>query len=170
MRLSQGKVEAKPFERHLINRRRKRSAGKKSTEFVLMLTSMVDMFSILVIFLLQTFSNSPEIITLKDVNLPDSLTPSAVKSAPVLAISKSGDIFLDQKLIGSAKEITSAPRKLLDQLQSIRKNWKSYHKEDFSGEINFQADKDTSSALVSQVMGLLTSTEFQSIQLAVLGK
>ena len=61
MRLNTSLVASDAFEKHLVNRRRKRGWAIKATGFTLMLTSMVDMFSMLVVFLLQTFSSSPEI-------------------------------------------------------------------------------------------------------------
>ena len=61
---------------------------------------MVDMFSMLVVFLLQTFSSSPEILVTKGVELPISTTPSMVREAPVLAMSRDGSLYLDQKLVG----------------------------------------------------------------------
>ena len=62
MILNQSLVAADGFEKHLINRKRKRNWGMKAAGFTLMLTSMVDMFSMLVVFLLQTFSSSPEML------------------------------------------------------------------------------------------------------------
>ena len=98
MRLNSSLVAADAFEKHLISRKRKSSWGKKAAVYALMLTSMVDMFSMLVVFLLQTFSTSPEILINKGLSLPDSLTSSEVKEAPVLALAKDGNIYLDQKL------------------------------------------------------------------------
>ncbi len=56
MILNQSMVASDAFEKHLVNRRRKKNWGLKAAGFTLMLTSMVDMFSMLVVFLLQTFS------------------------------------------------------------------------------------------------------------------
>ena len=49
MRLNQSIVQANAFEKHLVNRRRKSFTGKKNIGFTLMLTSMVDMFSMMVL-------------------------------------------------------------------------------------------------------------------------
>jgi len=170
MRLNQSLVTANAFEKHLVNRRRKKNWGARSTGFNLMLTSMVDMFSMLVVFLLQTFSSSPEILVLKGVALPDSITPSIVREAPVLSIAKDGYLYLDQKLVGKTTDITKKPDELLGRLNAIKKNWSTSHTNPFSGEINLQADKEVQSTTVSMVMGILTTSQFQAIQLAVIGK
>lgn len=170
MRLNQSLVAADAFEKHLISRKRKNSWGKKAAVYALMLTSMVDMFSMLVVFLLQTFSTSPEILINKGVSLPDSLTSSQVKEAPVLAIAKDGNLYLDQKLVGQVNKVVKKPNALMSQLNEIKNNWATNHAGlAFPGEINLQADKEVASTVVSQVMGILTVGQFQAIQLAVIG-
>ncbi len=170
MRLNQSIVAADAFEKHLINRKRKKSWGKKAAVYALMLTSMVDMFSMLVVFLLQTFSSSPEILINKGVSLPDSITAAQVKEAPVLALAKDGNLYLDQKLVGETKKVLKKPNALVKQLNDIKNNWgKSHAGTTFPGEINLQADKDIPSTVVSQVMGILTTGDFSAIQLAVIG-
>ena len=170
MRLNQSIVAANPFEKHLINRRRKKGKGMRSPQFTLMLTSMVDMFSMLVIFLLQTFSNSPEISILRGMQLPNSITSAIVREAPVLAISKDGNLYLDQKLVGKTVDISRKPDELLNKLNYIKKGWVSSHTSAFTGDINLQADREVESTTVSMVMAILTTSQFQSIQLAVVGK
>ncbi len=170
MRLSQSIVAANPFEKHLINRRRKKNWGARIIGFNLPLTSMVDMFSMLVCFLLLTFSSTPEVMILKGVVLPDSITPGIVREAPVLAISKDGNLYLDQKLVGKTSDITKKPDELLAKLQTIKNGWSKLHGSEFTGDINLQADREVKSTTISMVMGVLTSSQFQTIQLAVIGK
>jgi len=158
------------FSRHLIARQYQK---KKRTRMViagLMLTSMVDMFSLLVIFLLQNFSTSPELaVVAKGVTLPLSATSRELKDAPVLAISSAG-IYLDQKFVGLTEDLLDQPEALLERLGSLREVWqKSHPKQEFPGEISVQADQGISSAVVSRIMGMLPSQAFGSIQLAVVG-
>lgn len=169
MRLNASLVASDAFEKHLINRRRKKGWGLKAAGFTLMLTSMVDMFSMLVVFLLQTFSSSPEILVTKGIDLPNSITPDIVKEAPVLSIARDGNLYLDQKLVGKTKAVTKSPAILMKKLNVIKNNWAKSHTSPFPGEINLQADREVSSTTVSQVMGMLTSGQYQSIQLAVIG-
>jgi biopolymer transport protein ExbD len=170
MKLNQSIVAANPFEKHLINRRRKKNWGAKATGFNLMLTSMVDMFSMLVVFLLQTFSSTPEVMILRGMELPKSITAAIVREAPVLAISKDGNLYLDQKLVGKTSDVTKKPDELLNKLNNIKNSWVTSHTSEFTGDINLQADREVQSTTVSMVMGILTSSQFQSIQLAVIGR
>ncbi|MEC7276251.1 MAG: biopolymer transporter ExbD [Bdellovibrionota bacterium] len=169
MILNQSMVAADGFEKHLVNRKRKKHWGLKAAGFTLMLTSMVDMFSMLVVFLLQTFSSSPEILVTKGVELPNSITPAQVREAPVLAISSDGFLYLDQEKVGKTEDISKKPNGLLKKLNVIKKNWAKSHTTPFTGEINLQADKEIQSTVVAQIMGILTSSQFQSIELAVVG-
>lgn len=170
MRLNQSLVASDPFEKHLIRRKRKRNWGKKAAVFALMLTSMVDMFSMLVVFLLQTFSSSPEILINKGLTPPDSVTASEVREAPVLALAKDGNLYLDQKLVGKQKVLAKNPEKLMKQLNAIKNSWaKSHSGLPFPGEINLQADKEIPSTMVSNIMGILTTGEYSTIKLAVVG-
>jgi biopolymer transport protein ExbD len=170
MKLNATMVGADPFEKHLINRKRKKTWAKRAIGMSLMLTSMVDMFSMLVVFLLQTFSSSPEILITKGVSLPNSFTPAEVREAPVVALAKDGNLYLDQVLVGKTKLVAKAPNGLLKKLNTIKNNWAKNHPGvAFEGVINLQSDKDISSATVSSIMGVLTSGQFQSIQLAVVG-
>ncbi|MFA6236297.1 MAG: biopolymer transporter ExbD [Bacteriovorax sp.] len=170
MRLNQSLVTANAFEKHLVNRRRKKGWGSKAKGFSLMLTSMVDMFSMLVVFLLQTFSSTPEVLILRGMELPKSNTAAIVREAPVLAISRDGNLYLDQKLVGKTSDITKKPDVLLNKLNNIKNGWVTLHKDSFTGDINLQADQEVASTTVSMVMGVLTSSQFQSIQLAVIGR
>lgn len=170
MRLNQSLVASDPFERILIKRKRRVSWGKKAAVYALMLTSMVDMFSMLVVFLLQTFSTSPEIMINKGVSLPDSITASEVREAPVLALAKDGNLYLDQKLIGDFKKVAKSPAKLMSELNLIKQNWAQNHAGiAFPGEINLQADKEIPSTVVSDIMSILTTGEYSTIKLAVIG-
>lgn len=170
MRLNQSLVASDPFEKHLIKRKRKTNWKKRAAVYALMLTSMVDMFSMLVVFLLQTFSSSPEILINKGLTLPNSVTASEVREAPVLALNKDGNIYLDQKLVGKSKVIIKSPGKLMKELNNIKNTWAKTHSgTPFPGEINLQADKEIPSTLVSSVMGILTTGEYSTIKLAVIG-
>lgn len=170
MRLNQSLVASDPFEKHLIRRKRKMNWGKKAAVFALMLTSMVDMFSMLVVFLLQTFSTSPEILINKGLTLPDSVTASEVREAPVLALAKDGNLYLDQKLVGKSKVLAKNPTKLMKELNAIKNSWAQNHAGlPFPGEINLQADKEIPSTMVSNIMGILTTGEYSTIKLAVVG-
>jgi biopolymer transport protein ExbD len=129
---------------------------------------MVDMFSLLVIFLLQTFSTSPEMLVMsKDVRLPTAQSGREIVDAPVLAVTKDG-VYLDQKLVGPVDQVLQNPDSFMDRLKSLREIWlKSHPDQKFKGEMNFQAHRDISSVVVAKIMGMLPTQNYDSIQLIV---
>jgi len=156
------------FNRQLVARRHKKKSFKKMMVAGLTLTSMVDMFSLLVIFLLQSFSNSPEIMALRNgITLPAAVSASAPIDAPVLALSAE-DVTFDQKSIGTPQAVLGQPQPLLEQLQKMRAVWQASHpQEAFTGDVHLQADKALSSPMVSQFISMLISQGYSSIHLAV---
>jgi biopolymer transport protein ExbD len=156
------------FEHHLVGRGKGRK-GKRNMLSGLMLTPMVDMFSLLVIFLLQAFSTSPELLVLiKGVTLPSASTGKEIKDAPVLAVATDG-IYLDQKKIGTPEEVLKNPTELLAKLGELRKLWlRGNAGEAFPGDITLQAHKEIPSTTIAQLMAILPSAHYGSIQLAVI--
>lgn len=157
-----------PFERHLVSRTLAKRRSRRVLLAALSLTSMVDMFSLLVIFLLQTFSTSPELLMVtKGLTLPSARSGQELLDAPVLSLTTEG-VYLDQKKLGSLDEVLKNPDTLMTQLQKLRESWGDAHPGlEFKGEINLQAHREVSSALVSKLMGLLPSQHYGSIQLIV---
>ncbi len=156
------------FAKHLVARSHSTKKNRRTILAALSLTSMVDMFSLLVIFLLQTFSTSPELLVMtKGVQLPVASSGAEITDAPILAIAQD-EIFLDQKSVGTVVDVLKDPKGLLAQLQVFRENWSKAHpNEKFKGEINLQAHKDVPSTVISQIMGVLPSQQYGSIQLIV---
>lgn len=168
MQVGSQTITPKTFQKHLIARAHAKKKGRKTLLLALSLTSMVDMFSLLVIFLLQTFSTSPEMLMVsKGVTLPSAQSGRELVDAPVLSINQEG-IFLDQKLIGKVEQVLKNPDSLMKRLSDLRDLWQKTHPNaKFKGEMNLQAHRDTPSTVVSQVMGMLPSQSYGSIQLIV---
>lgn len=156
------------FYRHLDQQRNKAGKAKRVLVAGLMLTSMVDMFSLLVIFLLQSFSSNPVQINLHNkITLPAAVSGAEIKDTSVLIVSDE-DVILDQKLLGNAKDLLKQPQPLLEALGEIKSLWmKAHPSEPFKGEINLQADRAVSSVLVSRFIDISMSQGFPSIHLAV---
>jgi biopolymer transport protein ExbD len=158
------------FEHHLLTRKQKYGKVKKTLIMGLLLTSLVDMFSILVSFLLQTFSSSPEIFIPKDIKLANASSGGEIKVAPVLSVSKS-KVFLDSKDLGGLDVVLKQPGALLKNLEGFKQSWaKQNPDKPFPGEINVQADRDVPSSQVAKIMGILNTQQYDVIQLAVMGQ
>src|SRR5260221_12949999 len=108
------------FQRQLLKRTQKKKHRRRMLLVALTLTSMVDMFSLLVIFLLQSFSTSPELVMVsKGVTLPAAVSGRELMDAPVLSLSTNG-VYLDQKLVGSLEDLSNDPEPLMNRLAKLR--------------------------------------------------
>ncbi len=156
------------FSQKLVGLKHRQKRVRRTIVAGLMLTSMVDMFSLLVIFLLQSFSNSPEVMALsKGIILPAAVSAAAPVDAPLLTITND-EILLDQKSVGLAKDVLSKPEKLIGPLHDLKQSWERSHaKEEFKGDIHLQADKGLSSAMVSRFINIVNSQGYASVHLAV---
>ncbi len=156
------------FQKHLIAREHRKSRMRKIGVASLMLTSMVDMFSLLVIFLLQTFSSTPAVMNIqRGLMLPQATTGMATGDAPVLSLSKD-EVILDQKPFGSLTGSIQNPQKLLDLLEEMKMTWMKQHpKESFQGNIHLQADRDLPAVQVAMMMNILMSQGYQTMHMTV---
>ncbi len=155
------------FTRHLVARQHQKRSRKRGLIAGLMLTSMVDMFALLVIFLLQSFSTSPEILVSEGVSLPIAMTGQEAQDAPILALDLE-NLYLDHQKIGLTADVVRKPEELMKRLAAFRSQWETAHpQETFPGRINLQADRAVPSVTVSRLMAVLASESYGSILLAV---
>lgn len=156
------------FARRLVAREHQTKKTRRMMVAGLMLTSMVDMFSLLVIFLLQSFSNSPEVMALsKGITLPAAVSAAAAIDAPLLTVT-SDEVLVDHKPVGTVKDVIAKPEALVKSLVELKDSWKSSHQnEEFKGDIHLQADRALSSTLISQIIGIVNSQGYASVHLAV---
>lgn len=80
------------------------SKGRRSLQVILNLTPMIDMFTILVVFLLMVFSATGEILfTQKDIQLPRAYSEKPLERVPIIAISQEVILFEGEKVMYTDK-------------------------------------------------------------------
>jgi biopolymer transport protein ExbD len=152
----------------------KHAHGKKSGYAELNLTSMVDMLTILVVFLLQTFSASGELLTVqKNIVLPEAMNFKDLEQAPIIAVAKDS-VTLDGRRVADAEELnreTTADWKindLHDQLVTLKNNYKLLHpSEEFKGLVIVQADRNVDFKVIKKVMYSCGVAGYQNVNFAV---
>ena len=147
--------------------------GKKSAYADLNLTSMVDMLTILVVFLLQTFSASGELLVVsKNIVLPDAANYKDLEAAPIIGIAKD-TVTLDGSPVADGAELAkdSGDWKipdLHDKLVTLKNNYKLLHpSEEFKGQVIVQADKLIDFKIVKKVMYSCTLAGYANVNFAV---
>lgn len=150
------------------------SHGRSSGYAELNLTSMVDMLTILTVFLLQTFSASGELLSVqKNIVLPEARNWKDLEQAPIIAVSKDS-VTLDGKMVADASALVadnSADWKIVelhDTLVTLKNNYKLLHPSDeWKGLVIVQADKGVDFKVIKKVMYSCAIAGYQNVNFAV---
>jgi biopolymer transport protein ExbD len=135
--------------------------GRKATNAELNVVPMVDMMTMLVIFLLQQFSATGEVLYMqKDVRLPEARHGQMIEPAPTVAISADQVVVTGQKVADVADLDRDAGYlnipALEERLREEKKRWDFIHQSDpgrkWDGLVNIQADQKVPFRIVKRVM------------------
>ena len=111
-------IKLKFAKKHLSKK-----AGR-TVDVSLNLTPMIDMFVVLVIFLLMTFSESGEILFIqKDIELPKASTTEELERAAVITIG-GGRVVIEGKTVGTMEDISEDENAEIADLSEILNNSK----------------------------------------------
>lgn len=92
-------------------------AGGRSAVAVLQLTAMVDLFTVLAVFLLQNYASTGEVISMKkDIQLPSASATKKLNPSPVVLISHK-EIALNQKKISNYSDVRQSKDWIIQDLQ-----------------------------------------------------
>jgi biopolymer transport protein ExbD len=164
----------------------KRYSGRKApASFKIQITSMVDMFIIILVFLLKSFSTSPVNITPSDqLRLPQSIASTDPVDVVKLIVSKTGVFVEDNKvaeikngvfeashLDGTDKEFI---RPLFEELDKTAQKAKDISKVNetvsFDGKVLIQVDKDLPYSILKKVMYTSMLAGYFDVKFAVISK
>ena len=137
---------------------------KRSLFADLLLTALIDAFSILVIFLLMNFSSSGEILFInKGVELPNAAQVDVLERNTVVRVDQ-GKFFVEDKEMADQNA-------MIQELLDTRKEWATTHPdEEFKGIITIQADKKTKYESLNSIVLAMAHTGFSEIRFAVVTK
>ncbi len=150
---------------------------KTSAEGKLNLTSMMDMFTIILVFLLKTYATEGNLIQpTESLTLPKSTIQTAPETALDLVVSKEM-VMLNDKPIADLKSvkkgkgyiIQSLRDELLFHAREARKMEVRYGVR-FSGKVTIQGDKDMEYKDLIKVMATCGASEYPNMRLIVYQK
>lgn len=164
----------------------KRYVDRRSpSAFKIQITSMVDMFVILLVFLLKSYSTSPVNITPKEgLLLPESTSTVDPVDVIKLIVSKDAVFVEDEKVIDlsegklDSKDLDSSDdqfiRKLYEALDQHAEKAKAISELNeefvFDGKILLQADRDLNYDVLKRVMYTSMMAGYADVKLAVASK
>src|SRR5512138_3895842 len=140
-----GKRPAKRFQRSKILGGKMHS-GRKATNAELNVVPMVDMMTMLVIFLLQQFSSTGEVLYMqKDIKMPSAQHGQAIDLAPVITVSSTEIAVVGKKVadVSDLERDTVANIPGIEEaLRDEKKKWDFLHQQDpskqWEGMVNIQ--------------------------------
>jgi biopolymer transport protein ExbD len=144
----------------------------------LLITPMVDMFVIIVLFLIANFSATGEVLMMsKDIHLPEAMNVKEVEMVPVVMISND-QVLVSGTVIGRVEDLSredylNIPA-LEEKLREMRKQFEDLHslaKDDsggFKGDVNIQANKDVQFKIIKRVMFSCATAGYGNINFAVM--
>jgi len=107
----------KPGQRFRYSKLLSRGSSKRGVVVTLSLTAMVDMFTVLVIFLLQNYNSTGEVLFLpKEVSLPKAEKVKELKPAVVVTISNQS-IFVDKNPVISYADVDANTEWMIDPVK-----------------------------------------------------
>lgn len=166
--------------RRAVDRMKKNN--KRST-FILQLTAMVDMFTIIIVFLLKSYSTSSVNITpQRGLSLPVSSSYSSPVEGVKLIISKDGIFIGDNQVVTFTegrlqstdtdpqdpdfiKSLFTALDKEAEKAKEIAEQVEEYK---FDGTVVMQADKGTSYGLLKKVMYTASMAGYADLKMATI--
>jgi biopolymer transport protein ExbD len=153
--------------------------------FKIQITSMVDMFVILLVFLLKSYSTSAVNITpSKNLTLPKSASITDPQDVLKLVVSRDG-VYVDDKNIillengqiaakdldpNDAQFIPELFKELDEKAKNVKEISKRNELVEFDGRVLVQADKDMPYSLLQKVMYTSMLAGYANVKLAVVSK
>jgi biopolymer transport protein ExbD len=152
--------------------------GRRSTNADLNVVPMVDMMTMLVIFLLQQFSATGEVLYMaKDIKLPDARHGQQIEVAPVIAISGTQVVVSGQK-VAEVADVVRDPSQIIspvvEKLRDEKKRYDFIHQNDrdreknWKGEVNVQADVRVPFSVVRRVMASAAEAGYGNVNFAAM--
>ena len=152
---------------------RRHDRGKKG--LALNLVSLMDIFTILVFFLLVNSSDVEVLPNAKEIQLPESIAEKKAQESVVILISEEFIIVQGTPVVSVAEALRRKGNDIPELRQALlSQNDRVLRKEaqeDIAGrEVTIMGDKDVPYRLLKKVMATCTESDYGKISLAVLQK
>lgn len=155
-------------------------AAHKSTNADLLITPLVDMFVIIVLFLIANFSATGEVLMMtKDIQLPEAVNVKEIEMAPTVMVSNE-QVIINGTVIGRVEDLTrdeylNIPA-LEEKLREMKKQFEDLHamakdtEGGFKGDVIIQANREVQFKIVKRVLFSCATAGYSNINFAVLTK
>ena len=149
-----------------MDRHHKRNKGRA----ILNLVSLMDIFTILVFFLLVNSGEVQVLPNAKALTLPESKAEQKPKETLVVMVNKEEILVQGRRILDLSQPLPSGNLipSLQQELKLRAEHAKSSSLEPFSGNITIMGDKEIPYELLKRVMATCAQSEYPRVSLAVL--
>ncbi len=154
-----------------MERHHKRHKGGSAINLV----SMMDIFTILVFFLLVNSSEVEVLPNAKDVRLPDSIAEEKARESVVVLVTDK-DLLVQGRIVASVADVMASKVVVIPALKAALEEQTARVlqpdvKDDVAGrEVTIMGDREIPYSLLKKVMATCTSANYGQLSLAVLQK
>ncbi len=153
-------------------RERQTHKGGKSQVMDLNLTPFIDLFSVLVLFLIMNYSATGEVFFIsKNLKLPASEHSHPLDSKPLITITNEAVLFDAQEVGANTVHIEEQDQQNMPRLRQALQQARIFQQnlrpnQEFKGEVNIQADESISIVYIKRVMNTLITEGWAGINFA----
>lgn len=145
-----------------------------------LITPLVDMFVIIVLFLIANFSATGEVLMMtKNIDLPEAVNVKEIELHPVVMVSND-EVIVSGTVVGRVADLDkdeylNIPQ-LEEHLRELKKKYEDLHamandaQNSFKGDINIQAHKEVEFRIIKRVMFSCATAGYNNINFAVMTK
>ncbi len=157
-----------------LEKRAERRARNKSL-VDLNLVSLIDIFTILIFFLLANASEVEVLPNTKSIKLPESTADKSPKETLVITVSDQ-DIIVQGRKVASVADVMSADGDVIESLkteltyQAGRQRVRKEKQESIGKDVTIMGDREISYRLLRKVMVTCARADYSNISFAVLQK
>jgi len=157
---------------------RRRRSGEEAVVARLQLTSLIDIFTVLLLFLLKSLVVGGSVVTpFPGIDLPPSSSTASFRESPVLVVTKD-QVVVDGAAACATADVESATRLRIEPIEAALAELrarsdrlteaKGTHR--FEGKLIVQADESIPFHVLQKIMYTSQTVGFYDITLAVLQK
>ena len=157
-------------------RRMQRHHKRNKTTASLNMVSLMDIFTILVFFLLVSSTDQESLPSMKEIKLPEATSESKIKTNIVILVSNDKIMLQGRDVVPVSKVLRNSSavipellQKLNEETQKKIERVKDAKKVKKRG-VTIMGDREIPYALLKKIMLTCASTDFTNISLAVLSK
>lgn len=157
-----------------MSRRQKRMSrnSRKPKSTGMMLTSLMDIFTVLVLYLIVNQGSGVDLDPPQKVTLPDSVVETVPKRSIVISVGQA-DVMVQGEPVVSLQEVQESKQEYIDQIRTamLRMKKKAADEGDKaiseSSEVIILADRSVPFRMLKKLMASSSSAGFDKISLAV---